>query len=1299
MKLHIAWKKALHLLLALALVVPGLLWSQSQTYASGPAWRDIKSNADSGASYLAGENGKLYLLYGNKILVRGASDANWSKLVDLPANQFTQAYKLVVRNGDFYILDRGNENALPNAIPSKIMKSVDNGQTWTDVPGPAGGFSTLNGNFVQSMFFDTQGNLYAVSIFLLYKRDTSGTWTIIAPKPPEGGYQYRYTSAGVDALGHLYSIMMKTDGMSSTAAVYAYNSSTWNLVNVTLSGGNMTMFVDAGGGIHIANGSTNFMLTSKPHIYTFDGSSLDNTATTSNSNWTIGGVVFDGEYYYILDYSSDGIIRTTSPTFGNLKSPPTLTADTSDNDTAHDIELTYPEDADWQNAITAVDISPSSPSAQANWTQADKITITGLTKGGSYTVKVKATGYSDASAVQTVSLVPSVWYDITADSSMLAPVLSVSGVVYGVQLGEEGLFFRSESDMRWQSQGWPPQEEFGSVYTYVARGNDRYIGDLIDPMTPNSIVVRISADSGSSWSSYPLPQNAVTDGALNPLTVSQTGAVYLFGSKNLFKLDESRNWSQIPVLPDAGDDKFAYTGVAVNAAGTVFANIRKYNSLQPLNNAAKLYKLDTSGSTPQWVVVADSPSAMMNLYTDTAGGMHATTGAVLFGETPGAYVYQLDENGFTQAATLDSLVQAKYGVAYENGYYYIVDGDDYQTIRTTNPNFNTGLASPALTADTSNNDDAHLLDLTFTDDADWRSQITGVTVKKSETVVEATYQVSPGMLHITQPLEAGTYTIEIAAAGYKKSIVQQTVLITSPTLVADSTNNDTEHDIEITFADNGIWRNAVTSVVYNGQTADSSAYVLSEGLLLFKKGTFQAGAVTITMKAAGYPDASVTQVISAVEPPPDYSTGPGTDSSNKEIIQIDVLGGSSSGSVVSQAEIVRTKDDKGLKHDQVSLTSDLAARAVEALQASGTSQAVIVVPDTKDEVADVQVSLPREALEKLTNAGVGLTIETRGASIQIPVASLSASSGDLYFHVVPVKDAAAQQEAGERAKANGSSQAAEAAVVVGRPMTIETNLQSQPVQLTLPLGDYTADKNSRLMVYIEHSDGTKEWVKGEPVSDDAGKPAIRFTVTKFSTFTIIDAKSALPTQAYIEGYEDGTFRPEAAVTRGQLAAMLDRLYGNRAAATDAKAPAYGDSAQFPAWAVKAISVISALGFMDGYEDGEFKVDRAVTRAEAAAIFARVSGLQMAKSVPSFTDTQGHWAAGAIEAAAHAGLLDGYEDGSFAPDRELSRAEAVTMLNRVIGRPALTGKAQLWSDVPVTYWAFGAIQAASSSVQH
>ena len=411
-----------------------------------------------------------------------------------------------------------------------------------------------------------------------------------------------------------------------------------------------------------------------------------------------------------------------------------------------------------------------------------------------------------------------------------------------------------------------------------------------------------------------------------------------------------------------------------------------------------------------------------------------------------------------------------------------------------------------------------------------------------------------------------------------------------------------------------------------------------------------------------------------------------------------MLGGSRTGSVVSQVEIVRTTDNQGRKSDKVSFTSELAAAAAEALKSAGASQAVIVIPDAKDEVAELQVSLSREALNVLTASGIDLRIETRGVSVQIPAASLKASQGDLYFRVVPVKDTDEQRKAAERAQANDSSAASPHAVIVGRPMTIETNLQSHPVELALPIGSYPAEQIDRLRIYIEHSDGTTEWLKGELTEDLSGGSAIRFTVTKFSTFMVLDMgpveSTELP-QPYIFGYGDGTFRPEQQVTRGQFAAILSRLYGSTA--VNSSTASYKDEAHFPSWAVDDIGRVSALGLMQGYNDGTFRADRAVTRAEAAAIIARWAKLDLSGEFVGFTDTHGHWASAAIAAAAKAKLVDGYKDGSFAPDRELSRAEAVVLIHRLIGRSAQNDQTPRWSDVPRTHWAFGEIQAAGSTI--
>jgi hypothetical protein len=96
----------------------------------------------------------------------------------------------------------------------------------------------------------------------------------------------------------------------------------------------------------------------------------------------------------------------------------------------------------------------------------------------------------------------------------------------------------------------------------------------------------------------------------------------------------------------------------------------------------------------------------------------------------------------------------------------------------------------------------------------------------------------------------------------------------------------------------------------------------------------------------------------------------------------------------------------------------------------------------------------------------------------------------------------------------------------------------------------------------------------------------------------------------------------------------------------------------------------------------------------AIIALRLSGLSE-KDGETFTDTKGHWASGAIESLAAAGLLKGYPDGSYKPDRPITRAEAVVLFNRLLGIAPLSGDiAPSWPDVPSTHWAFRDIEAAT-----
>jgi hypothetical protein len=185
-------------------------------------------------------------------------------------------------------------------------------------------------------------------------------------------------------------------------------------------------------------------------------------------------------------------------------------------------------------------------------------------------------------------------------------------------------------------------------------------------------------------------------------------------------------------------------------------------------------------------------------------------------------------------------------------------------------------------------------------------------------------------------------------------------------------------------------------------------------------------------------------------------------------------------------------------------------------------------------------------------------------------------------------------------------------------------------------------------------------------------------------------------KAYISGYPDGTFRPERSITRAEMAALLVRVSNKTIdnspdKAVDQASFTYSDVASTH-WAKEIIGQATRMGLMKGYVDGSFKAERGMTRAEMAAILSRLLG-DAPSSGESFPDVKGHWAQSAIEQV-KAGIISGYADGTFRPEQTLTRAEAVTMLNKLLGRGPLTTIAAKWSDVPNGHWAFGQIQEAS-----
>lgn len=190
---------------------------------------------------------------------------------------------------------------------------------------------------------------------------------------------------------------------------------------------------------------------------------------------------------------------------------------------------------------------------------------------------------------------------------------------------------------------------------------------------------------------------------------------------------------------------------------------------------------------------------------------------------------------------------------------------------------------------------------------------------------------------------------------------------------------------------------------------------------------------------------------------------------------------------------------------------------------------------------------------------------------------------------------------------------------------------------------------------------------------------------------------------YIAGYEDGTFRPENNVTRSETAVMLYRLLSQKQYTVEPQGTAWLFSDTPPGtWYDAAIRTLTSEGIVDGYEDGTFRPGCMITRAEFVAMAIRFSGASPGGTGRQFEDVpQTHWAADYIQAAADAGIIFGYVNGTFRPDQYITRAEAVTVLNRVSGRTECTvvNYDQIFSDVPANHWAYQEIMLASNIHSH
>jgi hypothetical protein len=205
-------------------------------------------------------------------------------------------------------------------------------------------------------------------------------------------------------------------------------------------------------------------------------------------------------------------------------------------------------------------------------------------------------------------------------------------------------------------------------------------------------------------------------------------------------------------------------------------------------------------------------------------------------------------------------------------------------------------------------------------------------------------------------------------------------------------------------------------------------------------------------------------------------------------------------------------------------------------------------------------------------------------------------------------------------------------------------------------------------------------------------------------YTIVDGDIFLNGHIwYVRGYEGNEIRPDALITRAEVVTALYRLLSDDIKTEYGENNLYYTDVNYSDWYGLTVATLSNLNVVNGYEDGAFRPNDYITRAEMSAILSRISSAipLSAETLTAFPDVaDDYWAKQYIEDAQNKGYIEGYPDGTFKPDNQTTRSEFVTTVNRLLGRKASIANvltfdgseyllAGYFVDLPESHWAYAA----------
>ena len=327
----------------------------------------------------------------------------------------------------------------------------------------------------------------------------------------------------------------------------------------------------------------------------------------------------------------------------------------------------------------------------------------------------------------------------------------------------------------------------------------------------------------------------------------------------------------------------------------------------------------------------------------------------------------------------------------------------------------------------------------------------------------------------------------------------------------------------------------------------------------------------------------------------------------------------------------------------------------------------VTLPDTHTLTTSNQTTVT--VLDKDGNAVKGVSVTIKGKSTE--KTSSTNANGKV---TLPVKTSSGGFSSGGSSGGGGGYISSYSTVNVkvtdkdGKTVSVTKSVDSKGnVTVTLPTGKVIDSENYYTVT----------------VTDSKGAAKVDTTVTlkdrKNGTATGTTDKNGMLTlpatehKAYIVGYDDGTFKPDSNMSRAEAAAIFARLIAEAKGETISGKSSFVDVSS-KEWYSSYIGYLEKYNVINGYNDGTFKPDASVTRAEFVAMTVRYYDLfndvNKAGDTVKYTDvSNSYWAYSDIAFAKNIGWLNGYSDGSFRGDNDITRAEVVTVVNRATGRVA------------------------------